>query len=309
MYRIHTKFKFMQYEKRIHLAISKIKFIYSINILNMSEQFFSEFRGNNFFIISGPCVIESEEHCLFMAKHIKEICDELDIKYIFKASFDKANRTSIDSFRGLDFDTSLQILKKVKDIYNVPICTDIHETWQCEPVSKVADILQIPAFLCRQTDLLLGAGKTGNIVSIKKGQFCNDKTMTHAYEKVLSTGNNKVMLVDRGNMYGYDDLIVDFRNLVKMRNNKEALIVQDITHALQQPNKGSQTDGLRSLIPTIARAAVAVGIDGLFLEVHNDPVNALSDASTQWPLKSLKPLLEELLQIHKVSKGRTTNYL
>ena len=133
--------------------------------------------------------------------------------------------------------------------------------------------------------------------------------MTHAYEKVLSTGNNKIMLVDRGNMYGYDDLIVDFRNLVKMRKNKEALIVQDITHALQQPNKGSQTDGLRSLIPTIARAAVAVGIDGLFLEVHNDPVNALSDASTQWPLKSLKPLLEELLEIHKVSKGRTTNYL
>lgn len=274
------------------------------------DEIFKNIRHNpNFFLIAGPCVIESEEHCLFMAEKIKKICDELNIFYIFKASFDKANRTSISSYRGLDFQESLNILKKVKDTFNVPICTDIHETWHCKPVSKAADILQIPAFLCRQTDLLLEAGNTGNIVSVKKGQFCNEKTMKYAYDKVLSTGNNNIMLVDRGNMYGYDDLIVDFRNLVKMRENKNALIIQDVTHALQQPNRGDFTHGLRGLIPTIARGAVAVGIDGLFMEVHDNPAKALSDASTQWPLESLKPLLEELLQIHNVSKGRTTNYL
>lgn len=266
-------------------------------------------NNDNFFIIAGPCVIESRQHALDMCKHIKNICDRLNIVLIYKSSFDKANRTSIGSFRGLDFKESLDILKEVKETYNVPICTDIHESWQCEEVAKVADILQIPAFLCRQTDLLLAAGKTNKIINIKKGQFASCETMKHAYNKILSTGNNKILLTDRGTMHGYEDLIVDCRNLVIMRENPLALIVQDITHSLQQPNKTSFTQGLRHLIPTIARAAVAVGIDGLFLEVHDNPEKALSDSATQWPLHVLEPLLKELLEIHRVTSGKKTNYL
>ena len=259
---------------------------------------------NKFFLISGPCVIENEEHCLLMCKEIKTICDKLNIQYIFKASFDKANRTSINSFRGVGIDEGMRILKKVKDTYNVMICTDIHETIQCEKVASVCDILQIPAFLCRQTDLLLEAGKTGRYINVKKGQFCNEKTMKNAYEKLASTGNTKILLTDRGTMFGYDDLIVDFRNLVKMRNdNPDALIVQDCTHSLQQPNRGDFTHGLRYLIPTICRCAVATGVHGLFMEVHDNPEKALSDATTQYPLDKLEELLVELLEIRKVSKG------
>jgi 2-dehydro-3-deoxyphosphooctonate aldolase (KDO 8-P synthase) len=266
-------------------------------------------NNDKFFLIAGPCVIESEEHCLYMADKIGQICAKLGIFYIFKASFDKANRTSIDSNRGPGIDKGLQILQKVKDTYNVPICTDVHESWQCELVAKVADIIQIPAFLCRQTDLLLAAGLTGKCVNVKKGQFCNDKTMQNAYDKVKSTGNHNIILTDRGTMLGYDDLVVDFRNLVKMRENKGALIVQDITHSLQQPNRGNFTHGLRYLIPTIARAAIAVGVNGIFMEVHDDPEKALSDATTQWRLDKLEILLEELLKIHEVSNGLLTNYL
>lgn len=223
---------------------------------------------NNFFLIAGPCVIESEEHCLKMAENIKRICDKLNIYYIFKASFDKANRTSISSNRGPGIDEGLRILKNIKKKCNVPICTDVHETWQCKKVAEIVDIIQIPAFLCRQTDLLVEAGKTGKYINVKKGQFCNEKTMKNAYDKVRSTGNNKIILSDRGTMFGYDDLIVDFRNLVNMRENKEALIVQDITHSLQQPNRGNFTHGLRYLIPTIARCAMVTGVNGLFMEVH-----------------------------------------
>ncbi len=264
---------------------------------------------NNFFIISGPCVIESEEHCLYMAKNIKDICDKLGIYYIFKASFDKANRTSITSHRGPGIEEGLRILQKVKETYNIPICTDVHETWHCDLAAKVVDIIQIPAFLCRQTDLLLAAGKTGRYINVKKGQFCNEKTMENAYQKILSTGNDKIILTDRGTMFGYDDLIVDFRNLVKMRENKGALIVQDITHSLQQPNRGNYTHGLRYLIPTIARCAIATGVNGIFMEVHDRPEEALSDATTQWPLDKLEELLKELLEIRKVSRGLETYYL
>jgi len=260
-------------------------------------------NNKQFFLIAGPCVIESEEHCLFMCKNIKEICDKLNIQYIFKASFDKANRTSINSFRGYGLEAGLKILKKVKDTYNVPICTDVHESNQCSKVAEVCDILQIPAFLCRQTDLLLASAETGKYINVKKGQFCNDKTMENAYQKILSSGNNKIILTERGNMFGYDDLIVDFRNLVKMRTNVDALIVQDCTHSLQQPNRGIVTEGLRYLIPTIARCAVVTGVHGLFMEVHDNPIMALSDSATQWPLDKLEELLIELLSIRNVTKG------
>ena len=280
-----------------------VYYIYYMNILQ-------EIRDNKkFFLIAGPCVIESRQHALDMCASIKTICDKLGVTLIYKSSFDKANRTSVDNYRGLDFKESLDILREVKETYNVPICTDIHESWQCQEVAKVADVLQIPAFLCRQTDLLIAAGKTGAIINIKKGQFANCETMKHAYNKVLSTGNDKIWLTDRGTMHGYDDLIVDYRNLVLLRENKNALVLQDITHSLQQPNRGSSTQGLRYLIPTIARASVAVGVDGLFMEVHDNPQKALSDAATQWPLNKFEELLVELLEIHNVTKGRETQYI
>lgn len=256
-----------------------------------------------FFVIAGPCVIESEEHCLKMAKELKTICNRLGLTYIFKASFDKANRTSVKSYRGPGLKRGLEILKKVKETYNLPICTDVHEPSQCEQVAEVADILQIPAFLCRQTDLLLAAGKTNKIIHIKKGQFCSHTTMKHAYQKVLSTGNHRIGLCDRGTMFGYGDLIVDFRNLVRMRENEGAFITQDLTHSLQQPNQTDHSLGLRELIPTIARAAIAVGVDGIFMEVHDHPEKALSDATTQWSLENTESLLEELLDLHSVSRG------
>jgi len=261
------------------------------------------FNSPNFFLIAGPCAIESLEHCLKVGKEIKRICQDLNIPYIFKASFDKANRTSIDSYRGVGLEKGLEILKIVKDTLNVPILTDVHEPNQCQKVAEVCDVLQIPAFLCRQTDLLVAAGKTGKIVNIKKGQFCSHNTMKHANGKVLSTENNNVMLTDRGTMFGYGDLIVDFRNLVRMKNeNQNALIVQDCTHSLQQPNQTNTTLGLREFVPTICRAAVATGVDGLFLEVHDRPEQALSDASTQFPLEKLESLLKVLIQIHQVTK-------
>jgi 2-dehydro-3-deoxyphosphooctonate aldolase (KDO 8-P synthase) len=273
---------------------------------------FDSLRNNkNFFLIAGPCVIESESHVMHMASKIKEVCDELEVQLIFKSSFDKANRTSASGFRGPGIEGGLAILKRVKDELGLPILTDVHESDQCARAAEVCDILQIPAFLCRQTDLLEAAGKTGRIINLKKGQFCSPITMKHAYDKIVaSTGNNKVMLCDRGNSFGYTDLVVDYRNLSLMRKYcPNSLILQDITHSLQMPNQASYTLGNRSLIPTIARAAVATGVDGLFMEVHDSPKDALSDSATQWPLSKFKPLLTELLELHQVTKGRETDYL
>ena len=254
-----------------------------------------------FFIIAGPCVIESEEHCLKMAGEIKKICDKLEIPLIFKASFDKANRTSIKSFRGVGIEQGIEILKKVKDIYNVPILTDIHESWQCKLVAQVADILQIPAFLCRQTDLLTSAAKTNKYINIKKGQFCSVETMKYAYQKIIDSGNNQIMITERGNMFGYGDLVVDFRNLVRFKKIiPNAIIIHDCTHSLQQPNQSETTLGGREFIPYLSRAAVAVGIHGLFMEVHDEPEKALSDASTQYPLNKLEELLIDLKKIHEI---------
>lgn len=269
----------------------------------------------SFFLMAGPCVIESLEHCLKIGRAVKEICDAKGIKYIFKASFDKANRTSLSSYRGPGLEEGLRILAAVKEELGVPVVTDVHEPGQCELVASVADILQIPAFLCRQTDLLLAAGKTGRIINVKKGQFCSTGTMSHAVNKIRDgvdlggengLGDGGLMLCDRGTQFGYGDLIVDFRSLTRMRRAEPScLIVQDCTHALQQPNVAGTTMGCRDLIPTICRAAVAVGVDGLFMEVHDNPEEALSDKTTQFPLNKLSDLLTELLQIHQVTHGRS----
>jgi 2-dehydro-3-deoxyphosphooctonate aldolase (KDO 8-P synthase) len=262
-----------------------------------------KFNSNDFFLISGPCVIENEEHCLYMAEQIKLICDKLNIPLVFKASFDKANRTSLDSFRGVGLEKGLEILKKVKETFKIPILTDVHESWQCKLVAEVADILQIPAFLCRQTDLLVAAAETQKYINIKKGQFCSVETMKHAYKKIVDSGNNKIIITERGNMFGYGDLIVDFRNLVRLNKNTDAIIVHDTTHSLQQPNQSETTLGCREYTPYLARAAVAVGVHGLFMEVHDNPEKALSDSTTQWPLNKLEDLLVDLKEIHNLKKN------
>lgn len=262
-----------------------------------------------FFVLAGPNVIESEEHIFRMAKHIKAITSKLGLPLIFKSSFDKANRTSSKSFRGPGLAEGLKILEKVKLAYDLPIVTDVHEASQCDAVGQVADIIQIPAFLCRQTDLLVAAAQTGKIINIKKGQFCAPSVMTNSAEKVRLAGNQNVMVCERGTMFGYSDLIVDPRNLEWMRE-ANCPIVADITHSLQQPagkkleGGGVASGGLRELIPCIARTAVAVGVDGIFMEVHDDPLNAPVDGPTQWPLRHLEELLVELKEIARVTKGK-----
>ncbi|VAH26221.1 unnamed protein product [Triticum turgidum subsp. durum] len=263
-----------------------------------------------FFLLAGPNVIESEEHVMKMAKHIKAITtNRLGVPLVFKSSFDKANRTSSKSFRGPGLEQGLKILEKVKAAYDLPVVTDVHESCQCEAVGRVADIIQIPAFLCRQTDLLVAAAKTGKIINIKKGQFCAPSVMANSAEKIRLAGNHNVMVCERGTMFGYNDLIVDPRNFEWLRETN-CPVVADVTHALQQPagkkldGGGVASGGLRELIPCIARTAVAVGVDGIFMEVHDDPLNSPCDGPTQWPLRNLEELLEELIAIARVTKGK-----
>lgn len=263
-----------------------------------------------FFLMAGPNVIQSEEHIFAMCRELKRVTDELDVPFIFKSSFDKANRTSITSFRGPGIDEGLRILQAVKTTFNVPIVTDIHTEAQAEPVSAVADVMQIPAFLCRQTDLLLAAGKTGRVINIKKGQFCAPSVMRNSAKKVFSTGNENVLLCERGSTFGYSDLVVDMRNIPLMRD-AGCPIVADVTHSLQQPAGLAGADGAvasggsRELIPTIARSCVAAGVDGLFMEVHNDPNSSPVDGPTQWPLRHFPELLAELKAIALATKART----
>lgn len=272
---------------------------------------FKELKNSDpFFLLAGPNVIQSEEHIFKMCRQIKSVTDQFPgMKYVFKSSFDKANRTNASSFRGPGMEDGLKILDKVKHAFDIPIVTDIHEPWQAEPVSKVADIMQIPAFLCRQTDLLVAAGKTGAIINIKKGQFCGPAVMRNSADKIRGTGNPNVMVCERGTMFGYSDLIVDPRNLVLMRD-ANCPVMADVTHALQQPagkalaGGGVASGGLRDLIPTVARTCVATGVHGLFMEVHDDPDSSPVDAACQWPLKNLKPLLTELTAIARATKGK-----
>jgi 2-dehydro-3-deoxyphosphooctonate aldolase (KDO 8-P synthase) len=251
-----------------------------------------------FFIMIGPNVIESEEQILMMANKLKEIFSNYDVNFIFKTSFDKANRTSNSSYRGLGFEEGLRILKKVKDELNIPIITDIHESWQAEEVGKVVDVIQIPAFLCRQTDLLNAAAKTGKIIQIKKGQFCSSDVVHKSKEKIIENNNNQVILCERGNSFGYQDIIVDPRNLIWLKSETN-LVSMDITHCLQQPAQKSsdgtiKAGGFRDLIPYMGKMAMALGVNGIFMEVHHDPDNSKCDAPTQWPLEKLEELLEFL---------------
>ncbi|HEV2324110.1 MAG TPA: 3-deoxy-8-phosphooctulonate synthase [Terracidiphilus sp.] len=253
------------------------------------------------FLIAGPCVIESEAHVRTMADALQRITADLGIPYIFKASYDKANRTSVKSFRGPGLVDGVRILGRLARDTGLSILTDVHEPAHCEIAAEAADVLQIPAFLCRQTDLLVAAGKTGRAVNIKKGQFVAPWDMTWSLEKVRSTGNERVFLTERGSSFGYNTLVVDFRSLAIMRNM--APVVFDATHSVQQPSAaGGVSGGQPEFIPLLSRAAVAAGIDGLFLEVHDDPAHARSDGANALDLKLLKPLLEKLLAIQSAAK-------
>lgn len=259
------------------------------------------------FLIAGPCVIESEAHALKMAEAISAIVRELGVPYIFKASFDKANRTSLKSFRGPGMKEGARILRKVAESHRVPVLTDIHEPEQAEPISEAVDVLQIPAFLCRQTDLLVAAAKTGRAINVKKGQFVAPWDMRHAIEKIRESGNDRVFLTERGSSFGYNNLVVDMRSLPIMR--KLAPVVFDATHSVQLPSAGSaddgkpqQSGGQPEFIPVLSRAAVAVGVDGIFMEVHENPAQAKSDGANALPLSRLKETLQSLLAVHRASQ-------
>jgi 2-dehydro-3-deoxyphosphooctonate aldolase (KDO 8-P synthase) len=256
-------------------------------------------NAKNFFLLAGPCAIEGEEMALRIAERIVSITGKLNIPYIFKGSYRKANRSRMDSFTGIGDEKALKILRKVHETFGVPTVTDIHETKDAEIAAEYADVLQIPAFLCRQTDLLAAAAGTGKIINIKKGQFLAPGSMQFAAQKVIDSGNPNVMLTERGSTFGYTDLIVDFRSIPQMKQFGFPVIT-DITHSLQQPNQTSGVSGgLPELIETIAKAAVAVGTDGLFIETHPDPLKALSDATNMLPLDLLEGLLTKLIRIRE----------
>ena len=251
-----------------------------------------------FQLIAGPCVIESEEMIMAIAAELKAITDELEIPFTFKASFDKANRTSIHGYRGPGIEEGLRILQKVKDTYGLPICTDIHEAWQAELAAQVADILQIPAFLCRQTDLLVAAAKTGKCINIKKAQFLAAWDMGNCLKKVQESGNNNVMLCERGTSFGYNTLVVDMTGLRVMKDMGVPVIF-DATHSVQKPGgNGTSTGGNREYVEYLAKAAIAVGADGLFMETHPDPDHAKSDGPNMVPLGEMKELLMKLQRVY-----------
>jgi len=257
--------------------------------------------NNPFVLIAGPCVVENEKMIFETAIAIKQIAADLDIPFIFKSSFKKANRTNLKSFTGLGDKESIAILKKVREQLNLLVVTDIHTESDVDMVVDAVDILQIPAFLSRQTDLLIAAGKSGKVINIKKGQFLAPEDMKHAADKVASTGNNNILLTERGTTFGYHNLVVDMRSLVIMRELGYP-VVMDATHAVQLPSKDLISGGQPKFIKPLARAAMAVGIDALFLEVHPDPKNALSDAASQLPLSELKELLIKLKKIDQITK-------
>jgi 2-dehydro-3-deoxyphosphooctonate aldolase (KDO 8-P synthase) len=263
-------------------------------------QYIKNVESGNFFLLAGPCVVESREMCFDIAKRIVEITDKLEIPYIFKASYRKANRSRLDSFSGIGDEKSLEILQDIRQTLKTPVVTDIHNPEEATIAAKYEiDILQIPAFLCRQTDLLVAAAETGKFVNIKKGQFASPESMTFAVNKVRDSGNEKVMLTDRGTSFGYHDLIVDYRGIIEMKKNNCPVIL-DITHSLQQPNQISGiTGGKPDFIETIARAGVAVGVDGLFVETHPNPQLAKSDGANMLHLDLLEDILTRLVKIRK----------
>jgi 2-dehydro-3-deoxyphosphooctonate aldolase (KDO 8-P synthase) len=257
-------------------------------------------KSGDLFLIAGPCVIESEDHALMMARELSRITSRLDVPYIFKASYDKANRSSARSFRGLGMDEGLRILQRVKNEFDLPVITDIHESHQVAAAAEVADVLQIPAFLCRQTDLLQAAAASGRVVNVKKGQFLSPWEVGNIIAKIEGAGGRGIMITERGTSFGYNNLVVDMRSFPVMRRFGHP-VVFDVTHSLQQPGAlGDATGGQAEYIEYMARAGVACGIDGLFMEVHDNPAKALSDATTQFALAKLEGLLETLLKIHEL---------
>ncbi len=255
-------------------------------------------NSDNFFLLAGPCAIEGEEMALRIAEKVLEITDKLKIPYIFKGSFKKANRSRIDSFSGIGDEKALKILRKVSETFKIPTVTDIHEVSDAAMAAEYVDILQIPAFLVRQTDLVVAAANTGKVVNLKKGQFMSPESMKHAVTKVTDSHNDQVMITDRGTMFGYQDMIVDFRGIPTMR--QYAPTVLDVTHSLQQPNQSSGVTGGRpDMIETIARAGIVNNVDGLFIETHFDPANAKSDGANMLDLQHLEKLLTNLVAIRK----------
>ncbi len=256
-------------------------------------------ESGNFFLIAGPCAIEGEEMAFDIAAQVSEICDRLKIPYIFKGSYRKANRSRIDSFTGIGDAKAMKILKKIGEHFSVPVTTDIHTDEEAKIAAEYVDILQIPAFLCRQTNLLIAAAQTGKIVNIKKGQFLSAEAMQFAMKKVLDSGNDQVMLTERGTTFGYQDLVVDFRGIPVMQSFG-AKVILDCTHSLQQPNQNTGvTGGKPAMIETIAKAGVAVGVDGLFIETHPNPAQAKSDGANMLPLDQLENLLVGLIKIRQ----------
>ena len=254
--------------------------------------------ANNFFLLAGPCAIEGEEMALRIAEKVVAITDKLQIPLIFKGSFKKANRSRIDSFSGIGDEKALKILRKVSETFHVPTVTDIHETSDAEKAAAYVDVLQIPAFLVRQTDLVVAAAQTGKVVNLKKGQFMSPASMKHAVQKVKDAGNHKAWITDRGTMFGYQDMIVDFRGIPEMRQFAPTIL--DVTHSLQQPNQTTGVTGGRpEMIETIARAGIVNNVDGLFIETHFDPANAKSDGANMLHLNNLEQLLSNLVAIRK----------
>jgi len=255
-----------------------------------------------FVLIAGPCQIESRDHALMMAERISKVARDVGFDFIYKSSFDKANRSSVATERGIGIDEGLRILSDVKATFGCPVLTDVHEAAQCATVAQAVDVLQIPAFLCRQTDLLLAAGQTGAVVNVKKGQFLAPWDMVHVAAKIASTGNERIMLCDRGTSFGYNTLVSDFRGLPIMARTGYPVMF-DATHSVQQPGgHGATSGGQREFVPTLARAATAVGIAALFVEVHEDPDNAPSDGPNMVPIDELQALMEKLVALDKIAK-------
>jgi len=278
---------------------------YKINVLDRFD-----IGGNNrFVLIAGPCAIETEEMTMEVASSLKAICEELHIHLIFKSSYDKANRSSVKSPRGVGLERGLQILQRVKTELNLPIVTDVHESWQCTEVAKVADMLQIPAFLSRQTDLLVAAAKTGKIVNVKKGQFMAPWDMKNVIDKLRDSGNENILLCERGSSFGYNNLVVDMTGLVEMRSYGYP-VVFDATHSVQKPGgQGTSTGGNREMVPYLMRAALAIGVDAIFAEVHPDPDHAFSDGPNQIYLSSIREILIQAIAIDNITKNISSDYI
>ncbi len=258
-------------------------------------------KSGNFFLLAGPCVIEGEEMAMDLAEQLLEMTSKLDIPYVFKGSYRKANRSRLDSFTGIGDEKALRILRRVREEFNIPVVTDIHSAPEAAMAAEYVDILQIPAFLCRQTELLVAAAQTGKTVNIKKGQFLSPEAMKFAVEKVRESGNDNVTVTERGTFFGYGDLVVDMRGIPLMQKACNAPVIMDITHSLQQPNQaGGVSGGLPELIATIAKSSIAAGADGIFMETHRDPSVAKSDGANMIPLHKTEELLRKLTQIRQV---------